>query len=77
VVTAEERQSSKLFWTIRALNRNAPVTAYVGFWIHTRAMHARLHLPIALVGLGLLHERVRSPSDLRTVRPRPASDWVC
>jgi pimeloyl-ACP methyl ester carboxylesterase len=77
VVTAEERQSSKLFWTIRRLNPNAPVTAYVGFWIHTRAMHARLHLPSALVGLGLLHERVRSPSDLRTVRPRPASNWIC
>jgi pimeloyl-ACP methyl ester carboxylesterase len=78
VVTAEERQSSKLFWTIRALNPNAPVTAYVGFWIHTVAMHARSHLPIALVGLGLLHERVESsPPDLRTVRPRPASNWVC
>jgi len=78
VVTAEQRQSSKLFWTIRALNPNAPVTAYVGFWIHTVAMHARSHLPIALVGLGLLDERVQlSPPDLRTVRPRPASAWVC
>jgi pimeloyl-ACP methyl ester carboxylesterase len=78
VVTAEKRQSAKLFWTIRALNPYAPVTAYVGFWIHTVAMHARSHLPIALVGLGLLDERVKSsPPDLRTVRPRPASDWVC
>jgi pimeloyl-ACP methyl ester carboxylesterase len=78
VVTAEERQSSKLFWTIRRLNPNAPVTAYVGFWRHTVAMHARSNLPIALVGLGLLDERVQlSPPDLRTVRPRPSSTWVC
>jgi pimeloyl-ACP methyl ester carboxylesterase len=78
VVTAEERQSSKLFWTIRSLNPNAPVTAYVGFWRHTVAMHERSNLPIALVGLGLLDERVNlSPPDLRTVRPRPASTWVC
>jgi pimeloyl-ACP methyl ester carboxylesterase len=78
VVTAEERQSSKLFWTIRGLNPNAPVTAYVGFWRHTVAMHARSNLPIALVGLGLLDERVQlSPPDLRTVRPRPSSTWVC
>jgi hypothetical protein len=41
-------------------------------------MHARSDLPIALVGLGLLRERVQlSPPDLRTVRPRPASNWVC
>jgi pimeloyl-ACP methyl ester carboxylesterase len=78
VVTAEERQSSKLFWTIRRLNPNAPVTAYVGFWRHTVAMHARSNLPIALVGLGLLRERVQlSPPDLRTVRPHPSSTWVC
>jgi pimeloyl-ACP methyl ester carboxylesterase len=78
VVTAEERQSAKLFWTIRGLNPNAPVTAYVGFWRHTVAMHARSNLPIALVGLGLLRERVQlSPPDLRTVRPHPSSTWVC
>jgi pimeloyl-ACP methyl ester carboxylesterase len=78
IVTAEERQSAKLFWKIRELNPIAPVTAYVGFWRHTRAMHARTRLPIALAGLGLLDK----PADvshprLRTVRARPASTWFC
>ena len=78
VVTAEERQSAKLFWTIRRLNPNAPVTAYVGFWRHTVAMHARSDLPLALVGLGLLDEQIElSPPDLRTVPPREASNWIC
>jgi poly(3-hydroxybutyrate) depolymerase len=78
IVTAEERQSAKLFWKIRELNPIAPVTAYVGFWRHTRAMHARSRLPIALAGLGLLDKRAApSAPGLRTVRARPASNWVC
>jgi pimeloyl-ACP methyl ester carboxylesterase len=78
IVTAEERQSARLFWKIRELNPIAPVTAYVGFWRHTRAMHARSRLPIALGGLGLLDRGVTTSAPrLRTVRPRKASTWLC
>jgi poly(3-hydroxybutyrate) depolymerase len=56
VVTAPHRQSAKLFRKIRQLNPDAPVAAYIGFWRHTVAMHARSQLPVALVGLGLMDE---------------------
>jgi pimeloyl-ACP methyl ester carboxylesterase len=58
VVTVHERQSARLFSRIRELNPRAPVTAYIGFWRHTRAMRARLHLPTALADLGLLDEPI-------------------
>lgn len=70
VVTSSQRQSRRLFWRIRELNPDAPVTAYVGYWRHTRAMYARSRLPMALAGLGLLDERVPlSRPRLYTVRP--------
>jgi pimeloyl-ACP methyl ester carboxylesterase len=70
VVTATERQSRKLFWRIRELNPDAPVTAYVGYWRHTRAMYAQSRLPMALADLGLLDEPIAvSRPRLYTVRP--------
>lgn len=54
VVTAPQRQSERLFRRIRALNPDAPVSAYVGFWRHTVAMHARSQLPVALVDFGFV-----------------------
>jgi poly(3-hydroxybutyrate) depolymerase len=72
VVTAQQRQSARLFRKIRQLNPNAPVEAHIGFWRHTAEMRARSRLPIALVTLGLLWERVElHRPGLRTV---PAAD---
>ena len=58
VVTVHERQSARLFSRIRELNPRATVSAYIGFWRHTRAMRARSHLPTALADLGLLDEPI-------------------
>src|SRR5262249_17505405 len=35
VVIDQARQSGALFWTIRRLDPDAPIEAYVGRWIHT------------------------------------------
>jgi poly(3-hydroxybutyrate) depolymerase len=72
VVTAPGRQSAKLFRRIRQLNPDAPVTAYVGYWRHTVAMHARSQLPMALVELGLITDPPR-PFRPRLRRALPSS----
>jgi pimeloyl-ACP methyl ester carboxylesterase len=58
VVVDQSRQSARLFWELRRLNRGAPVEAYVGFWIHSSEMQARTRLPLALATFGLLPEIV-------------------
>jgi pimeloyl-ACP methyl ester carboxylesterase len=47
-------QSGKLFWKLRALNPSAPVSQYVGHWIHTAEMKASTNLPLALANFDLL-----------------------
>jgi dipeptidyl aminopeptidase/acylaminoacyl peptidase len=76
VVTAPKRQSERLFRRIRALNPDAPVSAYVGFWRHTVAMHARSQLPIALVDLGFVVEPFQpSRPRLRRILAAASSQW--
>jgi pimeloyl-ACP methyl ester carboxylesterase len=58
VVVDQSRQSARLFWELRRLNRGAPVEAFVGFWIHSSEMQARTRLPLALATFGLLPEIV-------------------
>ena len=58
VVVDQARQSARLFWELRRLNRGAPVEAFVGFWIHSSEMQARTRLPLALATFGLLPEVV-------------------
>ncbi len=58
VVVDQARQSARLFWELRRLNRGAPVEAFVGFWIHSSEMQARTRLPLALATFGLLPEIV-------------------
>ncbi len=58
IVVDQARQSAKLFWELRRLNRGAPVEAFVGSWIHSREMQARTRLPLALATFGLLNEIV-------------------
>lgn len=76
VVTAPQRQSERLFRRIRALNPDAPVSAYVGFWRHTVALHARSQLPIALVDLGFVVVPFE-PSRPRLQRILAASSEAC
>ncbi len=57
VVVDQQRQSGRLFWRLRKENPHGPISAYVGFWIHSREMHASSRLPFALAEFGLLHRR--------------------
>jgi pimeloyl-ACP methyl ester carboxylesterase len=76
VVTAPRRQSERLFRRILALNPDAPVWAYVGFWRHTVAMQARSQLPIALVDLGFVVEPFQpSRPRLRRMNAAAAYQW--
>lgn len=76
VVTNQQRQSRKLFREIRRLNPDAPVQAFVGFWIHTAEMRASSRLPLALATFGLLPGAVPERPPRLYVVPRPvSSDW--
>jgi hypothetical protein len=55
VVIDQPAQSGRLFRTITALNRRAPVEAFVGRWAHSAEMRA--DLPLALARFGLLPAR--------------------
>jgi poly(3-hydroxybutyrate) depolymerase len=49
-----EQNSSRLASQILALNPNAPLDEYVGFWRHSAEMRASTRLPIALMVFDLL-----------------------
>ena len=50
----ERHQAGGLFRRVTRLNIYAPVQAFVGSWIHTRAMRARTRLPVALANFDLV-----------------------
>ena len=54
VVLDPERQSGRMFRTLKQLNPAAPIDEYVGSWDHTDAMRPETDLPKMLAGLGLL-----------------------
>jgi pimeloyl-ACP methyl ester carboxylesterase len=54
IVIDQQRQSERLYNLIRRLNPTAPVSAYYGYWRHSREMRARTRLPLALANFGLL-----------------------
>ena len=56
IVLDQHRQSGKLFRTLRQLNPDAPIEAYVGYWTHSHEMQAATRLPLALANFGLLPE---------------------
>nr|MBA2461890.1 hypothetical protein [Actinomycetota bacterium] len=56
IVLEQHRQSGRLFRAVKRLNPDAPVEAYIGFWIHSAEMQARTRLPLALANFGLLPE---------------------
>ena len=62
IVSHQDEQTGALFAAISKLRPDAPVTAFVGSWRHSREMHAETRLPVALAALGLLP----SWTDLRT-----------
>jgi pimeloyl-ACP methyl ester carboxylesterase len=75
IVLDQQRQSGAFFWSLRRLNPLAPVSAYVGTWIHSHEMQAKSELPVALAAFGLLPSRDRTLS-MRHV-PRPAASDLC
>jgi poly(3-hydroxybutyrate) depolymerase len=76
VVTHQHRQSRRLFKTIRRVNPDAPVEAFVGFWIHSAEMHAKSRLPLALAAFGLLPQTAyRRPPRLYFVSRPWSSTW--
>lgn len=54
IVTDQNQESGRLYRAIRAANPEAPVTSYVGTWVHSAEMHATARLPLALVKLKLI-----------------------
>lgn len=72
IVSAQDRQSGRLFRELRRLNPSAPVHAFVGTWAHSAEMHARAQLPLALATFGLLPE----PAEPRPGRFRMVSNPV-
>jgi hypothetical protein len=72
----DEAQSGKLFSRIQDLNPDAPVSAYVGFWAHSREMRASSVLPLALADLGLLDSDVPSATPMNIV-PSPQTADLC
>jgi poly(3-hydroxybutyrate) depolymerase len=70
IVVDQSAQSGRLFWTIKHLNRAAPVEAFVGRWKHTAEMRPRTRLPLALATFGLVPTRFeRRPPTLHVVLP--------
>lgn len=70
IVVDQQRQSGRLFWRLRAANPRAPISAYVGFWIHSREMRATALLPFALRQFDLLPASTGArPEELHVVPP--------
>ena len=71
VVVDQQRQSGKFFWKLRAMNPHAPISGYVGFWIHSHEMRASTRLPFALRRFGLLPPSTVTGHDGLHVVPAP------
>jgi poly(3-hydroxybutyrate) depolymerase len=71
VVSDQRQQSARLFWELRRLNPEAPVSAFAGFWIHSAEMRAKSLLPIALAQFGLLPGQLGEPVLPVRIVPAP------
>ena len=72
IVVDSSRQSGALFRRIRARNRRAPVSAYVGSWEHTKVFTPGRLLPTALARFGLMPSLFdRPPKGVRVTSPPP------
>jgi hypothetical protein len=66
VVRDQARQSGAFFDRMRALEPDAPVEAFVGYWRHSHEQSAAEKLPFALAQLGLLPDRyLRLPGGVQ------------
>jgi dipeptidyl aminopeptidase/acylaminoacyl peptidase len=72
IVVNQRDQTGALYRRIIELRPDAPVTAYVGSWRHSAEMHAESRLPVALMALGLLPGRPRTPG----IRVYPPEDTL-
>ena len=66
IVPDQTAQSERLFRTIKRINPSAPISDYVGTWMHTREMRSTTGLPAALARFDLMPERF----SLRSSTPR-------
>jgi pimeloyl-ACP methyl ester carboxylesterase len=70
VVVDQQRQSGRFFWKLRGMNPHAPISGYVGFWIHSHEMRWSTRLPFALRRFGLLPpSTVTGHEGLHVVQP--------
>jgi pimeloyl-ACP methyl ester carboxylesterase len=77
IVVNQRHQSQALFREVKRINPQAPVQAYVGYWAHSREMHARTRLPLALAAFGLLPSHSRTLLRGMDVVPEPVSAPRC
>jgi hypothetical protein len=79
VVVDQNDESGRLYRLIKAFRPRAPVTEYVGAWVHSKEFQASRRLPLALVELGLIRLRERIPRPDRVDRtlpaPRVVANW--
>jgi pimeloyl-ACP methyl ester carboxylesterase len=75
IVRHQQRQTGRLFATIRRLNPDAPVDGFTGGWRHSAEM--RVRLPLALARFGLLPAAYDVVSGIRLAEPPPAAVLRC
>jgi len=73
VVVDSSQQSGALFRRIRKLNRQAPVTGFIGSWAHTQAFKPDRLLPAALAKFGLMPLVFNGKHPGAKIVPAPAS----
>jgi hypothetical protein len=54
IVLDQRQQTGALYKQIMAVNPDAPVEAFIGYWNHSAEMQARTRLPAALANFDLL-----------------------
>jgi pimeloyl-ACP methyl ester carboxylesterase len=70
IVLNQQYQSGALFRRIADVRPDAPVTAFVGWWSHSKEMRAETRLPVALAAFGLLPIRATlRPPGIRVFPP--------
>jgi pimeloyl-ACP methyl ester carboxylesterase len=66
IVVDQNRESGRLYRLVERFHPKAPVTEYVGAWVHSREMHPLTRLPLVLVRFGLIELDEQLPGRART-----------
>ena len=77
VIDQRHGQSGPFFWKLRELNPEAPVQAFVGYWIHSAEMKAHGLLPLALARFDLLPPEYEELTHGLHLIPLPNSWPAC